>query len=88
MLNLHHHFDQLSEREQERIGDAYRAMTAELGHDLHIDGDDTAERIVDAIAAGILASRESNAKRQAEREDNRKFAEFIKRLVQVADPRD
>lgn len=87
-MSLHHYFDQLTEREQERVGDAYRAMTAELGSDLHIDGDDTAERIVDAIARGIIESRASNAKRQAERADNERFAKFIERLVQTADPRD
>jgi hypothetical protein len=81
--DLHYHFDQLTEREQERVGEAYRALTDELGADLRIDNDDTAERVVDAIARGILETREADAKREAERKDNREFAAFLERLLKV-----
>jgi predicted ArsR family transcriptional regulator len=80
-MNIHKHFDQLTEREQERVGDAYRELTAALGHDLPIDNDDTAERVVDAIARGILETRAADAKRKAERADNERFAKFIENLV-------
>lgn len=73
------YFDQLTQREQERIWDAYQALTAELGKDLRIADDDTAGRVVDAIARGILETRQADAARPpSERE---KFAAFLGRIL-------
>lgn len=53
--NIHEHYDQLGDGMREAVDNAYRAMTAELAdYGLLIAGDDTAERVVDAIARGVL----------------------------------
>jgi hypothetical protein len=57
MNNLHAYYDQLTEENRQAVDRAYRAMAAELKDSgLRIDGDDTAERVVDAIARGIIES--------------------------------
>lgn len=59
---IHFYFDQLTEDEQNVIGEAYDAMHKVLlshNSNMFIVGDDTAERVVDAIAKGIIETRNS-----------------------------
>jgi hypothetical protein len=58
-MNLHHHYDQLTDKERNIVDVAFRAANRVLVESgMRIAGDDTAERVVDAIAAGILDTRE------------------------------
>jgi len=56
--SLHFHYAKLTDAERCAVDEAYGGLTVALGeHGLGIRGDDTAERVVDAIAAGVLNSR-------------------------------
>lgn len=62
------HYEQLNDLDREQLDDAYRDLQDTLREaGLPICGDDTAERVIDAIAAGILESREKLKRRNAER---------------------
>jgi hypothetical protein len=51
-------YDQLTEAERKAIDDGYRQLHIALSsHLVFIAGDDRAERVVDAIATGVIASR-------------------------------
>lgn len=62
MTSLHAYYDQLTEEQQQTVDRAYRSLIETLREGkLHIDGDDTAERVVDAIARGIIESKQTEA---------------------------
>jgi hypothetical protein len=55
---IHFHYDKLTDAERSAVDEAYAELTEALKeHGLGIRGDDTAERVVDAIACGLLNSR-------------------------------
>ena len=63
MTSLHAYYDQLTEPNQQTVDRAYRAMVDELrAAGLHIEGNDVAERVVDAIARGIIESNQPHLK--------------------------
>lgn len=55
---IHFHYDKLTDAERSAVDAAYGDLTATLAdYGLGIRGDDTAERVVDAIACGVINSR-------------------------------
>jgi hypothetical protein len=59
MSSLHAYYDQLTEENQQTVDRAYRALHDELKTaGLCIEGNDVAERVVDAIARGIIESNQ------------------------------
>jgi hypothetical protein len=81
---IHHHFNQLTEAEQNKIGDAFYAMMRVLSPaGLHIANADTAERVVDAIARGILETREKAA---TDTEKLGKAVEFLREKGVIKNP--
>jgi len=58
MSSLHEHYDKLPLEDRKAVDAAYLAMNAVLRKfGVPITGDDRAEKVVDAIARGILESR-------------------------------
>ena len=56
--SLHFHYDKLTDEERDAVDYAYSELDLILrNRGAGIRGDDTAERVVDAIAAGVLNSR-------------------------------
>jgi len=63
-MNLHHHYDQFSDTDRNVIDVAFRAMNRSLIESgMRVAGDDTAERVVDAIAAAQDHSKAARVKR-------------------------
>jgi hypothetical protein len=60
MPSLHAYYDQLPEQHKYAVDCAYRALTDVLKeYTLRIENNDVAERVVDAIARGILESNQT-----------------------------
>lgn len=57
-MSLHHYYDQLTDDEREAVDEAYSELAEDLAEcGAPIAGDDRAERVVDAIARGVIESR-------------------------------
>lgn len=84
-MSYHYHYDQLTDTERNVVDQAYREMHRILmAHDynMRIAGDDTAERVVDEIAKGILDTRVITSKLHLESARERlKGAESLDRRM-------